>query len=136
MLDITKINDINLPNPDELKDTTEEGKVYSETPQESQIDHKGNEALKLVQDKARESTNKLKIENGNLEKIAKHRITYSWWIFGFVVTFLILVLTILLLSGFKIIELNDNVLNTLLATNMVQVVGVLYIVAKWLYPNK
>jgi len=136
LFNIAKIKDIKLPTPDELKDSTKEGEVYSETPQESQVDHKGNEALKLVQDKARESTNKLKIENVNLEQLAKHRIAYSWWIFGFVVTFLILVLTILILSGFKVIELNDNVLNTLLTTNMVQVVGVLYIVAKWLYPNK
>ena len=136
MLDFKKISDIKLPKPNELQKITKEHDIYNETPQESQSDHKNNEALKLVQDKAREDTNTLKIENANLEKLAKHRISYSWWIFAFVFTFLILVLSILLLSGFKIIVLSDNVLNTLLATNMVQIVGVLYIVAKWLYPNK
>ena len=135
MIDISKIQNIQLEEPSRLNTSSEEENIYTETAQESQLDHKNAEALKLLQDKAREENHKLTIENGNLEKLAKHRITYSWWIFGFVVIFLTMVLLIVTLNGFQIMKLNDNVIDTLLATNMVQVVGILYIVAKWLYPQ-
>jgi hypothetical protein len=132
---INKIKDLNLPSPEQLKNSTEEEKVYTETPQESQIDHKGNEALKLLQDKARQENNKLKIENENLKNLADHRIEYSKWIFKLVSAVIAVVFIILLLDGFEIINLDKETLDILLKTNAVQVVGVLFIVAKWLYPN-
>lgn len=136
MINISKIKDITLPNPSDLKDKTDEEKVYNESPQESQTDHKSIEALKLVQDKAREENNKLKIENGNLEKLAKHRITYSWAIFVFVVVVVLIVLGIFIFSGLGKLTLSTDNLDTLLQTNTVQAIGILYIIAKWLYPNK
>lgn len=135
MLNFKKIEGVKLPNPEELKDSTEEEKVYDETPQESQTDHKGNEALKLLQDKARQENNKLKIENDNLQNLANHRIEYSKWIFKLVTFVIIIVFTIVILDGFDIINLDKETLDILLKTNTVQVVGVLFIVAKWLYPN-
>ena len=68
--------------------------------------------------------------------MSKHRIKYSWYIFYFVICFVLLTLLILVCVGKNQLQLSDDVLITLFATNMVQVVGVLYIVAKWLYPYK
>ena len=134
--DINKIEEIKLPAPSSLNQFSDEEQIYTEAPSESQNDHKSVEALKLVQEKAREENNKLKIDNQNLKDLATHRIKYSKWILGFVILFVSTVLIILILSGYKILIFNDNVIDVLLATNTVQVVGVLYIVAKWLYPQK
>jgi hypothetical protein len=134
------------PIPTDLKDTTNEEEVYSETEEEAQSDHKDKEALDAIKAKATESlqeyklkNKKLEIENQNLQTLAKHRINFSWAIFAFVIAFVLFALSIVVLSGiseestFKL-NINDNVLDIILATNTVQVVGVLYIVAKWLYP--
>ena len=135
MVDIAKIGSVNLPEPSELKTSTDEEGVYNETPAESQTDHKSIEAFKLLQDKAREENNKLKIDNENLKKLADHRIDYSKWIFKLVASFIGAVFSIVVLDGFGVIEVEKDTLDILLKTNTVQVVGVLFIVAKWLYPN-
>lgn len=136
MINIAKIKSVSLDKPSDLKDTTDEEEVYKESPEESQTDHKSIEALKLVQNKAREENNKLKIENGNLKKLAEHRIAYSWAIFIFVVIVVLIVLGIFIFSGLGKLTLSTDNLDTLLQTNTVQAIGILYIIAKWLYPHK
>ena len=116
MVDITKIESVNLPKPNELKDSTEEEQVYNETPEESQIDHKSLEALTLVQDKAREENNKLKIINENLTNLANHRIDYSKWIFKLVAGVIVAVFGIVILDGFGVIEVETATLDILLKT--------------------
>lgn len=133
---IGQIKSIKLPNIKDIERAKKEEKTFIEEPQESQEEHKNEEALKILQEKAKAELSKLTIENDNLKNLSQHRITYSWWIFGFVVLFVLIVLGIIVSNGLSWIVLNDNVLNILLATNTVQVVGVLYIIAKWLYPNK
>lgn len=125
------INSSKSPQPSDLENITDEDSIFYEPIDERYKDHKNTELLIQFREKA----NKLKIENENLKKLANHRITYSWWIFGFVVLFVLLSFMIIILSGLDVLKLNDNVLDVLLGTNMAQVVGVLYIVAKWLYPN-
>lgn len=129
------ISKVQLPTPSELKDKTDEEEIYVETPDEIQDEHKNANVLKEVQEKAREAVNTLKIENQNLQKLADHRIRYSWAILAFVVVFCLLVLRVVFLVGSEEMKLSDTVLNMLLGTTMVQVIGVLYIVAKWLYPQ-
>jgi hypothetical protein len=94
-----------------------------------------------ISEKAKEQVNKLKIaneklkiDNDNLKKLAEHRIKYSWAIFIFVICFVSVSLGIVILSGLNILCLSDTILGALQGTNMVQVIGVLYIVTKWLYP--
>lgn len=130
------------PIPNDLKETTNEEEVYSETVEEAQSDHKGKEALDAIKSKATEAlqeyklkNEKLEIENQNLQKLATHRINFSWAIFGFVIAFVLFALSIVVLSGLSEestwkLTINDNVLDIILATNTAQVIGVLYIVAK------
>ena len=136
MSDVNKIKEIELPSPSSLSQSSNEEQIYSETPAESQHDHKSIEALKLVQEKAREENNKLKIENQNLQNLASHRIVYSWWIFAFVVLVVIIILGIFIASGLGTLTISSDNLDTLLQSNTVQVIGILYIIAKWLYPQK
>ncbi len=131
----TIIDSADIPEPSELKSETGEAVLFDETSDETQVDHKNAELVKELIRKAREDVHKLEIENENLKKLADHRIQYSWGIYGFVFFFVTFSLAIVVLSGLKVLQINDNVLDVLLGTNMIQVVGVLYIVAKWLYPN-
>lgn len=135
-MNIEEIINIKLPPPEELKNSTDEEKIYNETSEEAQGDHKKNQEIRLLQEKARVENNTLKIKNSNLENLAGHRIAYSWGLFGFVVLFMVSTLAVLLLSGKDNLTLSDTVLTVLLGTNMTQVIGVLYIVTKWLYPQK
>lgn len=133
MKSIKEIIGIKTPEPKDLQQTTQEEEIFNSYPNLEKEYKEQKEAELLTQMK--EKANKLKIENDNLKKLADHRIRYSWAILIFVVLFVIASITTVILTGNKILTINDNVLDILLATNTVQVVGVLYIVAKWLYPT-
>ena len=136
MSSIENIKDVELPIPKDLGDSTDEETVYGETLEESQSDHKSREEFRLLQEKAREAINKLRIENENLKNLADHRIQYSKWIFWLVAVVISTVFTILILGGLEVVKIDKETLTALLRTNTMQVVGVLFIVAKWLYPHK
>ena len=63
----------------------------------------------------------------------------KWYLglsFGFVAVFASAALTILILCGSGVLELNTTVLVTLLTTTMANVIGILAIAFKWLFPRK
>lgn len=106
--------------------------------------------LEATLDIAKVRIRKLEIENDDLAKLGPHRRKSSWFILGVVFVFVLIAFSILFMSSFQIqsttedkavlfrtlIKLDNEVIMTLLATNTVQVVGLLYVVAKWLFPGK
>ena len=145
------IQDVELPS--DLKDESEEERLYEESSEESQQDHKSKEALEIAQQKMKELGHKnetLRIKNANLEKLAKHRRWFSWAILAFVIAFVGVASYIVIQAGtpYMLSEgelekpiiithlmLSDAVIMMLLGTNLVQVVGVLWLVVRWLYPS-
>jgi len=131
--------------PDEIDKVSAEETIFETREVDSHNEHKilqgKTQALELAKQKIRT----LKIQNDDLAQLGPHRRKYSWWVLGFSITFVVIVLTILVLSslqivagesGFRtIIKLENEVLITLLATNTVQVIGLLYVVARWLFPT-
>lgn len=57
----------------------------------------------------------------------KHRKTFARWVMILDSVFLGLVLTIIVLCGLKVLLLPTSVLNTLLATTTIEVIGLAYI---------
>jgi len=142
-LSIDKITGVEIPEV--LADSSEEESIFKSTEAGTHKDHKQRQAAEQVLDVAKQRIRTLEIENDDLAKMGPHRRTYSWWVFGFSTSFVISSLVIVLLSSWQIpasenafktlIKLDTSILITLLSTNMVQVVGLLFIVAKWLYPS-
>ncbi|MFA6143631.1 MAG: hypothetical protein WCW84_05855 [Sulfurimonas sp.] len=139
----------------QLTDDTSEESTYIEPPIEAQHDHKEKEATALIQETARKVKAKnarLEIENSNLKKLAEHREAYSWAILAFVICTVIVTFYIVIQAGtpvlFPILEndkdykllitnyvISDQVIMTLLGTTLAQVIGILWLVVKWLYPS-
>lgn len=134
----------------ELKEESREEELFEATEAKSHKEHKLLEAHETTLSIARAKIRKLEIENDDLAMLGPHRRKYSWWILGFVISFVLITFSILLMSSLQIeaatnekplsfrtlIILDNLVIMTLLATNTVQVVGLLYVVAKWLFPIK
>jgi hypothetical protein len=119
--------------PTDLKNESEEEQLFEDKPGSDYEEQKKALAYRESSEKSQQVIQKLKIENTDLALLGPYRRKYSWWIFIFAVSFVLLAMALLLLSGFQVITISDQVLITLLATNTVQVVGLLYIVAKWLF---
>lgn len=146
-ISLDSLDDIQIPDLDE---TSREEGLFETTEAKSHIEHKEREATETVLNLAKEKIRKLEIENDDLAMLGPHRRKYSWWILAFVFLFVIATFSIVLMSSFQVeavaanqklffrtvINLDNAVLMTLLATNTVQVVGLLYVVAKWLFPRK
>lgn len=146
-LSLDTLDQIKLPA---LDDSSEEETLYEAKEPKIHNEHKLLEAHEAVLAEAKQKIRKLEIENNDLALLGPHRRNYSWWILGFVILFVIISFSVLLMSSYQIevvgegevvdfrtlIELDNEVLMTLLATNTVQVVGLLYVVAKWLFPTK
>jgi len=144
---LDSLDDIQIP---ELDDASREEELFEATEAKSHKEHKLLEAHETTLSIAKERIRKLEIENDDLAMLGPHRRAYSWWILGFVISFVLATFTVLLMSSFQIeviaedktasfrtlLKLENEVVMTLLATNTVQVVGLLYVVAKWLFPTK
>lgn len=65
----------------------------------------------------------------------EQRKYFSTWIFGVVCAYLLIVLVLLYLTGFSLTRLSDTVLVALLTTTTVNVIGLLVIVARYLFPR-
>jgi hypothetical protein len=122
--------------PTDLDESSKEEGIFVDDPGEDYDAQKKALAYKESSEKSKQEIQRLKIENADLEMLGPHRRKYSWWIFGFVAFFVLLAFITLFFTGLNIINLSENVLITLLTTNMFQVVGLLYIVAKWLFTPK
>ena len=146
-LTIESIDRVQLPPMDE---SSLEEALFEAPEASTHEDHKLLEANKHTLEVAKQKIRKLEIENDDLAMLGPHRRTYSWWILAFVLAFVVITFVILVLSSLQIehvsktdvaqfytlLSLDNKVLMTLLATNTVQVVGLLYVVAKWLFPTK
>lgn len=65
----------------------------------------------------------------------EQRKQFSIWIFGIVCVYLLIVLVLLYLTGFSLTILSDTVLVSLLTTTTANVIGLLVIVARYLFPR-
>ena len=146
-ISLDSLDDVQIPD---LEDESREEELFEATEAKSHKEHKLLEAHETTLSIAREKIRKLEIENDDLAMLGPHRRKYSWWILGFVIFFVLATFSVLLMSSFQIeavaadkassfrtlIKLDNEVIITLLATNTAQVVGLLYVVAKWLFPTK
>lgn len=146
-ISLSSLDDIEIP---ELEDSSIEEELFAATEEGSHKEHKVREAQESVLSLAKERIRKLEIENNDLAMLDPHRRLYSWWILGFAIAFVFITFTFLFLASYQtevitedkstiyktLIVLDKEVMMTLLATNTVQVVGLLYVVAKWLFPSK
>lgn len=146
-ISIDSLDKIRIPD---LDTDSKEEVLYEPTEKKSHVEHKLLEAHENTLNIAKERIRKLQIENNDLAMLGPHRRRYSWWILSFVIVFVLITFSILLLSAWQIeatstngtityrtlIALNEEVIITLLATNTIQVVGLLFVVAKWLFPTK
>lgn len=131
--------------PGDLSEQSDEEKIFESKEVDSHHDHKHLEANKEALELARQRVRELTIRNDDLSRLGPHRRKFSWWILIFSASFVVCTMGIVLLSSYQVpineseystpIKLDDSVLITLLATNTVQVVGLLYVVAKWLFPS-
>lgn len=65
----------------------------------------------------------------------EQRKWFSAWIFGVVCIYLLIVLVLLYFTGFSLTRLSDTVLVALLTTTTANVIGLLVIVARYLFPR-
>lgn len=90
----------------------------------------------LYTDKDVDSLSKQKLELERYLQDTKHRKTFAWWIMWLDSIFLVLVLTIIVLCGLRVLFLPASVLNTLLATTTIEVIGLAYIILHGLFDTK
>jgi hypothetical protein len=146
------LDNIGSEIPPNVPDQTEEQDLFESHEPDTHKDHKDAEGYRLTLEAAKEQNNTLKlnndtlrIQNSELHGLACHRINYSWAIFALTLLFLFATFLFLYLSShvtydvmchkfIKNIEISDDVMMVLLGTNAVQVVGILFVVAKWLFP--
>ncbi len=107
--------------------------IYEESNSEQEQDHKKAQAVGIYKAKLE----LLNTENIALKSLSQHRIQYSWAIFVLVSLFILASFVVAYMYGSGHLDkLDTSIIITIFTTNMVQLVGVLYIVAKWLYPAK
>jgi hypothetical protein len=75
------------------------------------------------------------------QSMFKERRRYALWLFWLSVIWLIVILAFLLFAAIKTMfgidfELSDAVLIALITTTTINVLGLFYIVARWLFPSK
>ena len=75
------------------------------------------------------------------QSMFKERRRYALWLFWLSVIWLIVILAFLLFAAIKTMfgidfELSDTVLVALITTTTINVLGLFYIVARWLFPSK
>lgn len=71
------------------------------------------------------------------DEVHKMRKKFAPYLFGLVCFWLVVVSISVFLSGFALwgFNLSDKVIITFIATTTANVLGLFYVVAKWLYPN-
>jgi hypothetical protein len=70
------------------------------------------------------------------KKMLGERTKYAMCIFVLSATWLIFIAVIIVHSGLKTLKFADSVLIALITTTTINVLGLFYIVARWLFPNK
>ena len=79
---------------------------------------------------------KLQEEVESLRQDRKQRKIFGYIIFGFMCVYMTASLTLVFFSGFKLVELSDTVIVTLLTTALANVIGIFNFVAKYLFHTK
>jgi hypothetical protein len=69
------------------------------------------------------------------EQIRNQRKIYAIWIFIILSGWLLSIIVITIFCGLKIFHLNDNVLITIFGTTTINILGLSYIVANYLFPK-
>lgn len=139
-----KSGESNLGNPiDRVKRAaTFEGKHTHDHGHEPESSIDPSENLEdLKQDyeieQLKEQVNDLSQGRRHRDDVHRMRKKFAPWLFGLVCIWLIVVSTAIFFTGFNFYEFNlsDKVLIAFIATTTANVLGLFYVVAKWLYPN-
>ncbi len=99
------------------------------------------ETQTLERDQLRVDIEKLRAELDSFKQDIRQRKTFAPKLYALTCLWLVLVIAIVLLQGFSdgryhFFHLADGVLIALLGTTTVNVVGLFYVVAKYLFPDK
>lgn len=92
---------------------------------------------KELERKRRETEQQAKEDELNLQRIMLvERKRYASWLFRLSAFWLGFIGIFLVLASLKTLAVNDSVLIALITTTTANVLGLFYIVARWLFPNK
>lgn len=100
--------------------------------QNSSIEEEGRALIEALRKKNQLQDEKIK----DLQQDRKQRKYLSYALFGFMCTYMLVVLIIVILCGFTLMYLSDKVLIIMLTTTLADVIGIFGFVAKYLYHNK
>lgn len=134
------------PIPEDLPKKSAEEDLYTTSEPAVHHDHKTSQALRM----AEEDIRKLNLENDALKAQNELRIKCSCYILWFVALFVIATFATLVAGSYELsytgkdgavtfrpfLAIDSKVLITLLTTTTIQVIGLLTIVVKWLFPNQ
>jgi anaerobic C4-dicarboxylate transporter len=96
-----------------------------------------DEDLGTYQRKARETSLQKKEHELEVERVMlKQRKRYAILLFGLSAVWLIFIGAFLVFAGIEKLKVADSVLIALVSTTTANVLGLFYIVARWLFPNK
>lgn len=125
MSDTEKLMQI-LSNEDKCTEVSEESIVS--LPDESQADLR----IKYLHTQI----DRLNEEIEGLKQDRLQRKIFGYVIFGFMFLYMIAVLVLVYLQGFKAVCLSQTVTVTLLTTSLASVIGIFNFVVKYLFPNR
>ena len=125
MSDTEKLMQI-LSNEDKCTEVSEESIVS--LPNESQADLR----IKYLHT----HIDRLNEEIEGLKQDRLQRKIFGYVIFGFMFLYMIAVLVLVYLQGFKAVCLSQTVTVTLLTTSLASVIGIFNFVVKYLFPNR
>lgn len=96
----------------------------------------GGDSAGVQIDYQRTAIEKLKEEIRGLKQDREQRKVFSYCIFGFMCSYMLIALVIVFCSGLGVMSLSDTVLVTLITSTLADVIGVFIFVAKYLFHNK
>jgi hypothetical protein len=95
------------------------------------------EDLSIFQRKERETALQKKEHELEVERVMlKQRKRYAFLLFGLSAVWLLFIGMFLVLAGMEKLKVADSVLIALISTTTANVLGLFYIVARWLFPNR
>jgi hypothetical protein len=95
------------------------------------------EDLGIFQRKERETALQKKEHELEVERVMlKQRKRYAFLLFGLSAVWLVFIGIFLILAGLEKLKVADSVLIALISTTTANVLGLFYIVARWLFPNR
>lgn len=120
-------------NTDDLMRLLSDESKAKENEEERQTTLPKQDVTVLTIEGLRAQIDKQKEEIEGIKQDREQRKVFSYCIFGFMCLYMSATITVVFMCGFKLIELSDRVLITLLTTALANVIGIFNFVAKYLF---